>query len=132
MTKMKMKKATAAVADETPLPPKVSTGPEESRPQFVVDESKAHIAYASNCVINATPEEFVVGFLHDTQPGSGPKKPAVLTVDSKIIMSPWAAKRLVIALAQSLRTFEEAFGELEVDPKKRVLASVAPTAVADV
>ncbi len=126
-----MTKATAAIADETPLPPEVSTGPEESRPQFVVDESKAHTAYASNCVINATPEEFVVGFLHDRQSGRGVKKSTVLTIESKIIMSPWAAKRLVIALARTLRTFEEVYGELEVDPRKRALASDALTAVAD-
>ncbi len=126
----KMKKA-AATADETPVPPKVSTGPEESRPQLVVDDSKAHTTYSSNCIINATPEEFVVGFVRDMPSGRGANGSAVVTIESRIIMSPWAAKRLVIALARALRTFEETYGELEVDPGKRTLASAAPTAVAD-
>ncbi len=123
----KTKKATAATADETPVSPKVSNGPEESRPQFVVDDSKAHTTYSSNCIINATPEEIVVGFARDVQP----ERSAMVTIESRIIMSPWAAKRLVIALARTLRTFEEVYGELEVDPRKRALASAAPTAVAD-
>ncbi len=127
----KTKKATAATADETPVSPKASNGPEESRPQFAVDDSKAHTTYSSNCIINATPEEFVVGFARDVQSERGAKNSAMLTIESRIIMSPWAAKRLVIALARTLRTFEEAYGELEVDPRKRALASAAPTALAD-
>ena len=127
----KTKKATAATAQKAPVPPKASNGPEESRPQLAVDDSKAHTTYSSNCIINATPEEFVVGFARDVQSERGAKNSAMLTIESRIIMSPWAAKRLVIALARTLRTFEEVYGELEVDPRKRALASAAPTAVAD-
>ncbi len=127
----KTKKATLATAQKAPVPPKASNGPEESRPQFAVDDSKAHTTYSSNCIINATPEEFVVSFVRDMQSGRGSGNPAVLTVESKIIMSPWAAKRLVIGLARALGSFEETYGELEVDPRKRTLASAAPTAVAD-
>ncbi len=127
----KTKKATAATAQKAPVPPKASNGPEESRPQLAVDDSKAHTTYSSNCIINATPEEFVVGFARDVQCERGAKNSAKLTIESRIIMSPWAAKRLAIALARALRTFEEVYGELEVDPRKRALASAAPTAVAD-
>ncbi len=123
----KTMKATAATADKAPVPPKVSNGPEESRPQLAVDDSKAHTTYSSNCVINATPEEFVVGFVREMQSGPGSDNTAVLTVESKVIMSPWAAKRLVMALARTLRSFEETYGELEVDPAKRTLASAAAT-----
>ena len=84
----KTKKATAATADRAPAPPKVSKGPEESRPQLAVDDSKAHTTYSSNCVINVTPEEFVVGFVRDLQSGRGSDDTAVLTVESKVIMSP--------------------------------------------
>jgi hypothetical protein len=123
----KTKKPTDATADQAPVPPKVTNGPEESsRPQFAVDDSKAHTTYSTNCVITATSEEIVVGFVRDTQPVRGTNGTAVLPVESKVIMSPWAAKRLVIALAQTLRTFEDAYGELEIDPRKR-MAAAAPT-----
>ena len=69
----------------------------------------------------------VVDFVREMQPGPGSDNTAVLTVESKVIMSPWAAKRLVMALARTLRSFEETYGELEVDPAKRTLASAAAT-----
>ena len=109
----------------TPPAPVVSTGPEETRPQFAVDDSKAHTTYSSRCLVSATPEEFVVDFVREAKPGRGPDNTSLLTVESKVFMSPWAAKRLAIDLGQVIRSYEEIFGELEIDPRKRTIASGA-------
>jgi hypothetical protein len=34
-------------------------------------------------------------------------------------MSPWAAKRLHMALKQAIERYEEAYGPLEIDERKR-------------
>ena len=119
-------KATAGTAAQPA--PVVSTGPEESRPQYAVDETKAHTTYSSQCLINATPEEFVVDFVREMKPGRGPNNTSLITVESKVIMSPWAAKRLVIDLARVIKSYEEIYGELEVAPRKRTVTSGADTA----
>ena len=75
-----------------------------------------------------TPEEFVVDFVREWKPGRGPNNTSLITVESKVIMSPWAAKRLVIDLARAMRNYEEIYGKLELDPRKRAVAAGAGAA----
>ena len=94
--------------------------PEQSQLKLRVDDSNADIHYSSQSAISATAEEFVVGFASGLKPGSRGNAP-VLTVETKVIMSPWAAKRLAIQLTDTIKHYELTYGKLEVDARKRRL-----------
>jgi hypothetical protein len=80
------------------------------------------VHYSSTVHINGSPEEFSLDFSRGVRPGPRPNT-AVLRVDSKIILSPWSAKRLAIELSQAVQRYEETFGPLEIDPRKRSKSS---------
>lgn len=65
--------------------------------------------YANLAVINYSPTEFVVDFV-SVMPGV-PKA----SVNSRVILAPEHAKRLVLALANNLERYEERFGEIDID-----------------
>ncbi len=83
-----------------------------------VDDAKADIHYSSTSVISATAEEVAVDFARGLKPGSRGDT-AVLTVEAKVIMSPWAAKRLAIDLTDTIKRYELTYGKLEIDARKR-------------
>lgn len=89
------------------------------------DDSNAEVCYSAIAQIRGGAEEFVVDFSRGLTPGSKPQT-AIFKSDAKIIMSPWAAKRLAIELSQSVQQYEEAFGPLEIDARKRVVAKDSP------
>ena len=91
---------------------------EQDRPQVAVDDTKANVCYSSNCLISATAEEIIVDFARTMRAGSQDDIP-LLTVDTKVIMSPWSAKRLAIQLGQVVQNFEDIYGSLETDPRRR-------------
>ena len=90
----------------------------ERRTELLVDDSNANVNYSTTVHINGSPEEFALDFSRGVRPGPRPNT-AVLRVDSKVILSPWAAKRLAIELSQAVQRYEETFGTLEIDPRKR-------------
>jgi hypothetical protein len=67
--------------------------------------------YANLMSVSHTPEEFVMDFFAVTPAGEGPRGHLV----SRVIVSPSHYKRIVAALADNLRKYEEQFGEVE-DP----------------
>jgi hypothetical protein len=73
------------------------------------DELKGR--YANLMSVSHTPEEFVLDFFAVTPAGEGPRGHLV----SRVIVSPSHYKRIVAALADNLRKYEEQFGEVE-DP----------------
>ena len=38
-------------------------------------------------------------------------------------MSPWAAKRLALNLLRVIQSYEENYGKLEIDPRKRTVGA---------
>ena len=96
------------------------TAPEgqQQQTQLQLDESQAQTFYSSTSRIWGSAEELIVDFSQGVRP-SGKPNTAVLKIDSRIIMSPWAAKRLALALSQSVQRYEQTYGTLEIDPRKR-------------
>ncbi|MHC4994159.1 MAG: DUF3467 domain-containing protein [Planctomycetota bacterium] len=104
------------------------TAPEPQQPQtqLRIDESKAAITYSSTSRLSGTAEEIVIDFSQGIKPGPQPNT-AILQIDSKVILSPWAAKRLALALNQTIQRYEQAYGALEIDPRKRQLDTTTTT-----
>ncbi len=61
--------------------------------------------YANNMVVAHSKEEFILDFMLVTPPSG--------TVTSRVIMSPGHMKRVIAALAQNMRHYEEQFGRIE-------------------
>lgn len=84
---------------------------QEGHVQISASDKQLKGRYANLMSVSHTPEEFVLDFFAVTPAGEGPRGHLV----SRVIVSPSHYKRIVAALADNLRKYEEQFGEVE-DP----------------
>lgn len=103
----------------------MSETPEQAAPeaaqqqvQIMTDTSKATESYTNFCRVIGTPEELVVDFGLNTQPNRIPTEPIVIS--QRVIMNFYTAKRLLIALQQTVMHHEAVFGVLETDFRRRI------------
>jgi hypothetical protein len=98
--------------------PADSQGVVQTLRSATVDTREAE-AYSTNfCRVRDTTEEIIIDFgLNDEAPAA-PTRP--IKIDSRVVMSPAAAKRLYTALEVTLAAHERTFGKIEIDPLKRV------------
>ena len=85
-------------------------------------DTRETIACSSNFArVRDTTEEFILDFgLNDEAPNA-PTRP--IKIESRVVMSPYAAKRLLMALETTLAAHERTFGKIEIDPQRRVKTS---------
>jgi hypothetical protein len=100
----------------------VSTGQaapgQQAQLQITIDDSGTPVTYSANVRVSNTAEEIFLDFAGGLRP-TGPAS-ATLKVDERIVMNPWAAKRLAMALNDTIARYEQTYGELELDARKRV------------
>ena len=90
--------------------------PAQARRQILTDETGVVSQYSNFTYTAGTREGVLFGFgLHDWQ-GKG-----TIRVDSKIEMSYYNSKRLLVGLNQLVKRHEDVFGALELDLNKRVV-----------
>jgi hypothetical protein len=107
-------------AETAAAPAETVTAPEgQPQQQLRIDETTVATYFSSTSRIWGTAEEIIVDFSQGVRP-TGQKNVAMLKIDARVVMSPWAAKRLAIALGQTVQRYEQAYGILEIDPRKRV------------
>ena len=80
---------------------------QENQLNIELDEAMADGTYANLAIINHSVSEFVVDFIN-VMPGTPKAK-----VKSRIILTPQHAKRLVNALADNIKKFDEAHGDIK-------------------
>ncbi len=85
-----------------------------------LDEAIADGTYANLAIINHSVSEFVVDFVN-IMPGKPKAK-----VKSRIILTPQHAKRFLKALAENVRRFEEAHGEIKEYDQPTIPLSFGP------
>ncbi len=83
-------------------------GAQPKRLQVQIDDVKAQGVYANLTMISQTENEFVLDFVF-LQPGNAGAK-----VQSRVVMAPRQAKRLVHALGEAIGHHEKLFGELSL------------------
>ena len=120
------------MADET----KEETGKEQSeaatpsdqgqQQRVQVEDASAACSYANFCRVTGTPEELIIDFGLNTQPFGVPADPVHIT--QRIVTNYYTAKRMLHALHLSVQRHEQAFGVLETDVQKRVVAKPQATA----
>ena len=94
--------------------------PEQQQVRLQVDDSSAAAVYANFCRVTGTPEELIIDFGLNSQPFGVPTEPVKIT--QRLVTNYFTAKRLLHALHLSVQRHEQAFGVLETDVNKRVVA----------
>ena len=83
-------------------------------PKVNWDDGQMKTTYANVCNASSTREEVTLLFGTNQSWYSGNKEVTVKLSD-RIILSPYAAKRLVILLTSVVGEYEKRFGELKID-----------------
>ena len=90
---------------------------QQQQVELRIDESKMHSAYANTIRTSTTADEVVLDFGMNLPIPTQEGRPALLfTVGSRVVMNWRGAKRLAISLGQVIRQFEEANGEIPLNP----------------
>ena len=84
------------------------------RPQVRWDDSKLKSTYANVCNVSSTREEMTLLFGTNQIWHTGQKE-LVVELTDRIVLNPYAAKRLSILLGNTIREYESRFGELGAD-----------------
>ena len=86
-----------------------------------LDDKTAEGAYSNLAIINHSVSEFIVDFM-SVMPGQPKAK-----VKSRIILTPQHAKRLAKALAENVKRFEQAHGEIKDYEQPPIPMNFGPT-----
>ncbi|MDQ3439989.1 MAG: DUF3467 domain-containing protein [Planctomycetota bacterium] len=81
-------------------------------PKVKFDDAKMHSSYANVCNISFTREEVLLLFGMSEAWQSGQKEVNVQLTE-RVILSPFAAKRLQVLLSAIMQQYEQRFGPLE-------------------
>ena len=97
---------------------------QDAQVEMKVNESEAHAAYANFARVTATPEEVIVDFALNPNPfATGTQE---ISVNHRLIMNFFTAKRLLSALAMTIQRHVQNFGNIELDVRKRVTVPIPP------
>lgn len=91
---------------------------QQSQMQLQIDDDQALVSYSTAARVWGSAEEINVDFAGPLRP-SKQSNTTKLKIDTRVVLNPWAAKRLAIALAQAVTRYEQTYGTLEVDERKR-------------
>ena len=84
----------------------------EGTPKVVWNDSKMDTSYANVCNVASTREEVVVLF-GVNQAWKGSEDEVIVQLTERVILSPFAAKRLSLLLGNVVAQYEQRFGSLE-------------------
>jgi len=89
--------------------------------QLQIDDSQTPLLYSTTVRVWGSSEEINLDFAGPIRPTNQPQV-ARLKIDQRVVLNPWAAKRLAVALGQAVGRYETAYGTLELDERKRRIA----------
>lgn len=106
------------MSEQNPQNPQQQQG---QQVQVHVRDEKAQTVYSNVARISSGPnaEELVVDLATSTQ---SPERPDVMFMDvnTRVFMTVYAAKRLALTLSQAVQRYEQQFGVVELDPRRRL------------
>lgn len=104
----------------------ISAATDQQNPQvqLQIDDASTPVTYSTTVRVWGSAEEFNLDFAGPLRPGAQPNT-ARLKIDQRIVLNPWAAKRLAIALGQAVGRYEQTYGALELDERKRRVGGAA-------
>jgi hypothetical protein len=93
--------------------PAIAQATETGAPKIKWDDSAMRTSYANVCNVLGTREEIMLLFGANQAWHGGQKEVTVLLSD-RVVLNPYAAKRLHLMLAQGLKEYESRYGELKL------------------
>lgn len=85
-------------------------------PQIRLDSSAMETVYANFFALAGAPEEITLYFgVNSPMPGA---KDPVMKISHRLLLLPSSAKRLMMALQQTVKAHEDRFGPIEVTPPR--------------
>jgi hypothetical protein len=101
--------------------PNTGGGVQQQQIQVQVRDDKAHSAYTNMWTVRPThsAEEIIIDF-GVAVPSTERQDAMNLEVQSRIIMNYFSAKRLALQLSQVVQRYEQQFGPIELDLRKRL------------
>ncbi|MCE9589127.1 MAG: DUF3467 domain-containing protein [Planctomycetes bacterium] len=99
----------------------ISASADQQQQQFqlTIDDATTPVTYSTTVRVWGSAEEINLDFAGPLRP-TGPSA-GRLKIDQRLILNPWAAKRLALALNQAVARYEQAYGVLELDARKRMI-----------
>ena len=88
--------------------------------QLQIDDAGTPSTYSTTVRVWGSAEEINLDFAGALRPTGA--NTATLKIEQRVVLNPWAAKRLAIALAQAVGRYEAQYGVLELDVRKRTKA----------
>src|SRR5438067_10013313 len=90
------------------------------------DDSSMRSLYANVCNVTGTREEIVLLFgVH--QAWHSAVKDVTVQLQDRVILSPYAAKRMNLLLSRVLREYESRYGTLQIETAGQGLSETLPT-----
>jgi hypothetical protein len=105
--------ATKETRDDTKEPRPAVRADGQPQPKVIWDDSKMRTSYANVCNVLGTREEVMLLF-GANQAWHGGLKEVTVVLSERIVLNPFAAKRLMQLLGQGLKEYEARYGELKV------------------
>jgi hypothetical protein len=105
--------ATKEPRDEAKEARPASAATPAGQPKVIWDDAKMQTSYANVCNVLGTREEIMLLF-GANQAWHGGQKEVTVLLSNRIVLNPFAAKRLHQLLDQGLREYEARYGELKV------------------
>lgn len=103
-----------ATTERAKAPVAATGGQAGQRPTIKWDDAKMQSAYANVCNVTSTREECVLLF-GVNQSWQREQAEVTIQLTNRIILSPYAAKRLAVVLNNVMRDHESRFGTLDID-----------------
>jgi len=96
-----------------------ATDAQAEAPQTTIrwDGSKMRSSYANVCNVSSTREEVTMLFGTNQNWHAGQKE-LTIELSDRIILNPYAAKRLAVLLTHTMAEYEKRFGELSMEMKE--------------
>jgi Protein of unknown function (DUF3467) len=103
--------------ESAPATPANPQPQQQQRTEIVLDDKQAHAAYANFARVTATPEEVIIDFALNPNPFMAGRQE--ISVSQRLIVNFYTAKRLWIALGQTIQRHEATYGSVELDVTRR-------------
>lgn len=100
----------AKPAEPKPTPP--HSDAQQSRPNVKWDTTNLRSSYSNFCNANSTREEVVLNFGVNKTWERGPQEALDIELNHRIVLSPFAAKRLTELLQNLMKEYESRYGAL--------------------
>jgi len=91
---------------------------DSSQVRITMNDKEVQASYSNFCRVTGTPEEILIDFALNPNPFT--RQDQTITLDKRIVLNHFTAKRLLAALQQTIMRHEQNFGVIELNVQRRL------------